>query len=202
MPDQPTLFNVPRPEAAAHARSGRGRTRETYARTVVADVTVHDEAALRAAALRVLDGGLTVVLSSPHVEEDTEDDLPDPRDEVTTSAAAALEWCIEPTTGLWPLLEAGAARIVKVDLHVDEQTATRHRVQWTVAIKLDDAPAARELALAACPATEVEARAEIERSFAAVWRWAASPYAPLTEVPGITWTPVDVAVEQIMARSR
>ncbi|MGH3853167.1 MAG: hypothetical protein ACRDR6_06645 [Pseudonocardiaceae bacterium] len=40
MHDQLGLFDMPHREAPV--RSGRGRTRETYARTVVADVTVHD----------------------------------------------------------------------------------------------------------------------------------------------------------------
>lgn len=69
-------------------------------------------------------------------------------------------------------------------------------------IKLSDAPAARELVLTACPVADPVARAGIERSFAAVWNLAAGPYAPITDVPGIVWTPVVVTVEQIMSRSR
>lgn len=201
--DHPALFDIPGPEpVAAPARAGRGRTRETYARTVVADVTVHDETALRAAALRVLDNEVVINIPSADVSADAEDDLPDLRDEVLTSTAAALQCCIEPINGLWPLLDATAVRLIAIDLWMDEQGPTRHRVRWTVTIKLDDAPAARELALAACPATETTARAEIEQSFAAVWHWAASAYLPLDEIPGITWSPVSVSVEQIMAGSR
>ncbi|MGH3772084.1 MAG: hypothetical protein ACRDRW_11930, partial [Pseudonocardiaceae bacterium] len=96
MHDQPRLFDMPRREAPAG--SGRGRTRETYARTVVADVTVCDEAALRAAALRALDGGVVVIDDS----SGEEDDLLDLREDLATRIAAVLESCIEPTTGLWP----------------------------------------------------------------------------------------------------
>ena len=149
--DHPALFDTPGPERVATPdNAGRGRRRETYARTVVADVTVHDDTALRAAALQVLDNEIVIDLPSDDVplNAEVEEDLPDLREEVMTSAAA------------------------------------------------------REFALAACPATETAARADIERSFAAIWHWAASAYAPLDEVPGITWSPVSVSVEQVMARSR
>ncbi len=198
MTDQQALFDVPDPERPRPASAGRGRTRETYARTVVAEVLVHDEAALRTRALWVLEGGIEVSPASP----DESGDPSDPEDEVARCSAAALEWCVEPTVGLWPLIEAGAVRIIRIDLSVEEQADERYRVQWTVTVKLDDAPAARELALAACPGSEAQARTEIEQTFAAVWDCAASPYAPLDEVPGITWAPVDVAVEQIMAGPR
>ncbi|MGH3853168.1 MAG: hypothetical protein ACRDR6_06650 [Pseudonocardiaceae bacterium] len=67
-------------------------------------------------------------------------------------------------------------------------------------IKLCDAPVLRELALKACPVGAAEARAEIAQSFAAVWQWAADPYAPMTDVQSIAWTPVNVTVGQILSR--
>jgi hypothetical protein len=198
MHEQPGLFDVPTPEVAAPPHTGRGRARETYARIVVADVVVQDAPALRAAALRALDGGI-VIAECPGPPDD---EVLDPRDEVATSSAAALEWCLEPTTGLWPLLDAGAVQVTTVDLAVDEVAAARVRARWTVTIKIRDARAVREFALAACPATDVDARTEIERSFAAAWRWAADPYTPMTGIPGVAWTPVEVTVEQVLARSR
>lgn len=199
MHDQPGLFELAAPEVPAPARSGRGRARETYARTVVADVAIQNRRALRAAALRVLDQGIVLIDGS----SDELGDLLDPREEIAASDAAAVQWCLEPTTGIWPLLESGAVRILSVDLGCDESEAGRAvRVRWTVTVKIGDAGAARELALAACPVTDAEARAEIEHSFAAVWRWAAPPYAPMAGIPGITWAPVDVTVEQILARPR
>ena len=72
----------------------------------------------------------------------------------------------------------------------------------TVTIKITDAADVRELALAACPVTDQAARAEIDASFAAAWQWAANPCAPMTGIPGVTWTCVEVVVEQVLARSR
>jgi len=58
MTDQCGLFDLPEPVGVPHARSpGRGRARETFLRRVVADVTVQDAGALRAQALRLLEGG-------------------------------------------------------------------------------------------------------------------------------------------------
>lgn len=196
MPEQPGLFDAPSPPVPAPARPGRGRARETYARTVVADVTVRDAAALREEALRVLDDDGIVIGESPGMREDPLD----PREEAATSAAAALAWRLEPTAGLWPMLDAGAVQMIDVDLAVEEKSAAQVKARWTVTIKIRDAPAARALALAACPATDARARAEIGHSFAAVWRWAADPYTPLMGVPGITWSPVSVTVEQVMSR--
>jgi hypothetical protein len=198
MHEQPGLFDVPTPELAAPPRTGRGRARETYARIVVADVVVQDAAVLRAAALRALDGGI-VIGERPGPPDD---DLLDPCDEVATSSAAALEWCLEPTAGLWPLLDAGAVQVAAADLAVDEVAAARVRAHWTVTITIRDVRAVRELALAACPVTDMDARTEIERSFAAAWHRAADPYAPMSEIPGVVWTPVEVTIEQVLARSR
>ena len=198
MHEQPGLFDVPTPEFVAPPRTGRGRARETYARIVVADVVVQDAAALRAAALRALDGGIVIAeLPGP-----PEGEVLDPRDEVVTSSAAALEWCLEPTAGLLPLLEVGAVRVAALDLAVDGVAAARVRAHWTVTIRIQDVRVVRELALAACPVTDVDARAEVELSFAAAWNRAADPYAPMTGIPGVVWTPVEVTVEQVLARSR
>jgi hypothetical protein len=123
------------------------------------------------------------------------------------ASAAALEWCLEPTTGLLSLLEAGAVQVAALDLAaldlaVDEVAVARVRAQWTVTIKIQDVQAVRELALAACPVADVDAHTEVKRSFAAVWNRAADPYAPMTGIPGVVWTPVEVTVEQVLARSR
>jgi hypothetical protein len=54
--DEPTLFDLPpTPRAPASSRAGRGRSRETYARTVVVDVTLQRPSVLRDAALRAFD---------------------------------------------------------------------------------------------------------------------------------------------------
>ncbi|MGH3982060.1 MAG: hypothetical protein ACRDST_05070 [Pseudonocardiaceae bacterium] len=206
MSDQAGLFDLPDPvPPRPPTRSGRGRARETVARTVVADVSVHDAGVLRAEALRALDH--SVVIGEAADAED--DDLPDPQEEISTSPAAAVQWCVEPTMGMRPLLESGAVRIDMIDLSVKETFAGLVRVAWTVTVKILDAAAVRELALTACPATDVATHTEdvathteIEQSFATAWHWAADPHAPLAAIPGVTWTSVEVTVEQVLARAR
>ncbi|MGH3831086.1 MAG: hypothetical protein ACRDRS_11670 [Pseudonocardiaceae bacterium] len=203
MKDQPGLFELASLDVAAPARSGRGRARETYARTVVADVTIQNRDTLRTAALRAFSGGI-VLLDLP---SDEPDDLPDTQEEIATSDAAAVQWCLEPTTGMELLLESGVVRILSIAMGCDEVepepksgAATQVRAWWTITVRIGDAAAARELALAACPVTDAEARAEIERSFSAVWHWTAPPYAPMAGIAGVTWAPISVTVEQILAR--
>ncbi len=87
MSDQPGLFDLVVPEVPNPAHSGRGRARETYARTVVADVTVANRQALQAATLGMLDTGI-VVIGEP---SDEPEDLSDLREEIATSDAAALD---------------------------------------------------------------------------------------------------------------
>jgi hypothetical protein len=163
-------------------------------------VAVLDAAALRAEALRTFDRAITISEGGAFDGED--DDLLTPEEEIATGVAAALQWCVEPTDGMWPLVETGAVRVDAVDLAAEERGPSQVRASWTVTIKITDAAAMRELALAACPVTDQAARAEIEASFAAAWQWAAGPCAPMTGIPGVTWTCVEVAVEQVLARSR
>ncbi|MGH3771150.1 MAG: hypothetical protein ACRDRW_07110 [Pseudonocardiaceae bacterium] len=111
MKDQPGLFDLAGLDVAAPARSGRGRARETYARTVVADVTIQNHHTLRAAALRAFSGGIVLLDLPP----DEPDDLPDTEEEIATSDAAAVQWCLEPTTGMELLLESGVVRILSID---------------------------------------------------------------------------------------
>jgi hypothetical protein len=195
----PGLFDLPEPERPAPpARTARGRAREKFARRVVVDVVVVDAAALRTGALRTLDRVITI--SESGVFDDEDDDLLTPEEEIATSVAGALQWCVEPTEGMWPLLETGAVRIDAVALAAEERGPSQVRASWTVTIKIADAAEVRELALAACPVTDQAVRAEIDASFAAAWQWAADPCAPMTGIPGVTWTCVEVAVEQVFAR--
>jgi hypothetical protein len=197
MDDRPGLFDLPAQDPSPiPLRSARGRARETFARTVVADVTVCNAAALRAHALEALERAIPI----GDVVDDA--DLLDPEEEIVTSSAAALQWCLEPTDGMWQLLESGAVRIDEITLSAEERGVRTVRASWTVTVKIRDAAATRELALEACPATDAAARAEIDRSFAAAWHWAAEPCAPLAGIPGVTWKCVEVSVEQVLARSR
>jgi hypothetical protein len=199
MDDSPGLFDLPEQNPSPiPLRSARGRARETFARTVVADVIVCDAAALRAHALKALERAIAI----GDVVDDADADLLDPEEEIVTSSAAALQWCLEPTDGMWPLLESGAVRIDEITLSAEERGVGAVRASWTVTVKIRDAAAARELALEACPATDAAVRAEIDRSFAAAWHRAAEPCAPLAAIPGVTWKCADVSVEQVLARSR
>jgi hypothetical protein len=50
-------------------------------------------------------------------------------------------------------------------------------------------------------ATDVATHAVIKQS-AAAWHWAADPHTPRAAVPGVTWTSIEVTVEQVLARAR
>lgn len=55
---------------------------------------------------------------------------------------------------------------------------------------------------AAGSADQVATQVEIDRDLAPAWHWAADPHAPLTGIPGVSWTPLEVTVRQVYARSR
>jgi hypothetical protein len=195
--EQPGLFDLPRPPTPpAVPRSERGRTRETWSRVVTTDVTVVDRHLLRDEALRRLEGGIVIGEFA-----DNDPYLADPREDVAQSCAAAVQWCLEPTEGLWPLLEAGAVRIDQVQLTATDEEPGRVRASWTVTVRITDADAARELARSVCPAGEDAARAEIDAGFAAAWNRAADPHAPMYPIPGISWTPAGVDVKRLVRRS-
>jgi hypothetical protein len=80
------------------SRTGRGRTRETWARTVTAEVTVVDRRALRDEALRRLDTGIVIGEFA-----DDDPDLTDPRDDVAESFAAAWNWAADPYAPVPPI---------------------------------------------------------------------------------------------------
>ncbi|MGH3931171.1 MAG: hypothetical protein ACRDTF_14475 [Pseudonocardiaceae bacterium] len=122
--------------------------------------------------MQALSGGIVLIDES----SDEPDDLLDPREEIATSDAAAVQWYLEPTTGMELLFESGVVRILSIDMGCAEVETEQKlgagrqlRARWTVTVKIRDAAAARELALAACPVTDADARKEIERSFSTVW---------------------------------
>ncbi|GAA0913416.1 hypothetical protein [Virgisporangium aurantiacum] len=198
MPDQPALFDVPQPERQPSvSRSEQGRTGMTYARTVTADIHLRRRESLCTWAVRVFDHAPTIVIG----EADDTDDDQRTRRLLRRDWLAALNWLLDPTAGLRPLFEADAVRLPTADISVHPSGPTGCRLQWTVTVKLGDVAALRQIALDVCPPDNAAARAEITTSLAAAWRWAAEPYTPLHHIPGITWTPVDVAVEHRPARS-
>jgi hypothetical protein len=159
MDHRPGLFDLPEQDPSPiPLRSARGRARETFARTVVADVTVWDAAALRARALRALERAIAI----GDAVDDADADRLDPEEEIVTSSAAALQWCLEPTDGMWRLLESAAVRLDDITLSIEERGVRTVRTSWTVTVKIRDAAAVREVALEACPATDAGPRAEID----------------------------------------
>jgi hypothetical protein len=107
---------------------------------------------------------------------------------------AALRWLLDPTAGLWQLIEADTVRLPTADISLHPSGPTDCRLQWTVTVKLSDVAAFRQIVVDACPSDNTAARAEIATSIAKAWHWAAGPYTPLHHIPGIAWTPVEVAV--------
>jgi len=200
MTDEPALFDLPTAQprpVPVDTRTGRGRTRETYARTVTADITVQRIPVLREAALRAYDDSPAI----PFGDADDDDGL-DTREQIATDSGAALSWLLDPTQDLWALLEADAMDLVAVDIDIDLDAPTRCRARWTVAVKLRDVAAFRRVALASCPTAPAADREEIDHSLAAAWQHAADPFGPLRHIPGITFTPVEVSVEHLHARPR
>lgn len=65
------------------------------------------------------DGGIVLIGES----SDEPDDLLDPREEIATSDAAAVQWCLEPTTGMELLLDSGVVRVLSIDMGCDEVEA-------------------------------------------------------------------------------
>jgi hypothetical protein len=197
MADQPGLFDLPAPDLpVAVSRVGRGRAREVYARTVVADVRVQRPAVLHIEALCSFDQSPTIVIG----QDDVDEEAPDSRESLATDWTAALGWLLDPVPDLWPLIEADAVRLLEVETDLTGRTGDRCVVSWTVTVKLRDVAAFRDVALARCPEGDAGVRAEIGQSLATAWQWAADPYTPLRTIPGIAWTPVQVDVHHKPAR--
>lgn len=113
------------------------------------------------------------------------------------NALDALRWLIWPTDGLEELLEAGAFRLLSVDIEVAAESADRGTITWTVTVKVTDVDELRRLAARAHP----DESRPITDSLAVAWRHAPNPFAPLHSIPGITWHPGQVKVEHLKARA-
>lgn len=203
MSDQIGLFDAPQPEPPPPPPA-RGRTRETFVRSVTVEVTVVDGEALRTGARDALDN--TVVIEVPYADGgepdvEHEEDPPDPVEGIDADPATALEWRLEPFAGLATVLETGAVHLEDLTLEVTEQGPDQYRARWSVRLKLRDAPLLRELAREMC-ADDEASRAAVDRSVAAAWERVADPFAPLAAVPGVRWAAGEVTVEQVFARAR
>jgi len=191
----PGLFEVPAVERSRSAhRPLRGRNRQTWARTVSAEVTVIDAGALHDAAAHAAENGVTI---GPAVDPGVEDTAPGPADVAPASDAfEALAWPLWATAGMEGPLEAGALRVLSVDSEVTAESGDHAAVTWTVTVKLTNVDELRRLAREAHP----DAAGLIADSLEAAWRHAADPFAPLHSIPGIAWRPGPVCVEHLPAR--
>ncbi len=98
-----------------------------------------------------------------------------PRREVGESPVVALEWVVDSTAGLAGLLEAGAFRIVDLDMSAEEASPVGCSLRWAVTVKLGDVGALPAAALAAGAAGEAAAPVEVRHCLAAAWNRAADP---------------------------
>lgn len=190
------LFDLPDQEPpAVPNRSQRGRNRETWARTVTAEVTIIDPAALSDAAARAEENTVTIELqAAPTVEDPAAEDSAvgaseDPFD--------VLVWLVWPTDGLEGPLDADAFRILEVESEVAARSDDVGTLSWTVTVKLADVRELRRLAAQAHPGEA----AAIEDSLAVAWQHAADPFAPLRSIPGIAWRPGQVEVCHVSRRA-
>ena len=194
--NEPGLFDLPtleRPDTASTAV--RGRNRQTWVRTVTAEVTVIDAGALHDAAAHAAGNAVTIGLRA---DPDVEDTTPGSSDVVPAgNAFDALGWLLWPAAGMQGPLEAGAFRVLSEDGEVVAESVDRGTVTWTVAVKLTDVDELRRLAAEAHP----DAAGLIADSLAVTWQCAADPFAPLHSIPGIAWRPGPVDVEHLPAKT-
>jgi hypothetical protein len=178
MTEQQGLSDLPDPlpTAPTNAAQDRGRRGEHWTRTTVADGHVVDSTTLREAAHRRLSDSITIDLV-PAGSTDDDPDLLDPHEESTTSDAAAVRWWIEPT-GIWPQ-PADTLRLDAVDLDAADKGAQLVRARWRVTVTITDMHL-----LCGCTAST----GLPDDTFAELWNGAADPFAPLTDLPGATWT--------------
>lgn len=191
--NEPGLFELPDPgPLGVSERSQRGRNRETWACTAIADVTILDAGAVREAFAQVEQDAVTIAVRADPADAAPKDNVVGAND-----AFDALAWLIWPTDGLDDLLEAGAVRILSVDSEAVAESVDQGWATWTVTVKLTDVDHLRRLAVKANP----EEAGLIARSLAVAWRSAADPFAPLRSIPGIDWHPGQVDVEHLPARA-
>jgi hypothetical protein len=195
--DEPALFDMPAAEQRAMSRPRqRGRNRETWARTVTAEITIVDAEALGEAARQVQQSAVTMTL--PALSDEQEVVVEDPAVGDAEHAFDALAWLLWPADAMEAPLEAGAFRILWEEIEAEPESGDRGTLAWTVTVKLTDVRTLRRLAAQAHP----DQAASIADSLAAAWQYAADPFAPLHAIPAIAWRPGSVTVQHVPDKSR
>lgn len=195
--DEPALFDLP-PEKrpTASQRRQRGRNRETWTRTVTAEITIVDAEALQAAARRAEETAVTI---GPFAEPDEGDIVGEgPAVQAAPDAFDALTSLLWPTDGMEGPLAADALRILSMEIEVEPESEDRGSLAWTVTVTLTDVHELRRLAAEA----NTKEAGLIADSLAAAWQFAADPYAPLRSIPGIAWRPGGVEVRPVAQTAR
>ncbi len=188
--DEPALFDMPCARQPVVSPLGqRGRNRETWSRTVIAEITVVDAEALRNAAREARESAVQVVLHERAGDVDA--DAEDSGVEAEAHALDALTWLLWPTAAMEPPQEVGAFRVLEEDIEVTPVSEDHGTLTWTVTVKLTDVNALRQLAAQADP----DRVPTIRESLAAAWQLAADPYEPLYSIPAITWQRGSVTVQ-------
>ena len=194
--NEPGLFEMGAREPAARpGRLPRGRNRETWVRTVTAEVHVIDAEGLREAALRVEESGLSIALG-PGL--DVQDTVAETNVDTVGDTFEKLAWLIWPTDGMEEPSAAGAFRILSVESAAVAESDNRGILTWTVMVKLTDVQELRRLAAQAHP----EEAELIAASLAVAWQHAADPFMPVRSIPGIAWRPGQVEVHHVPRRAR
>jgi hypothetical protein len=190
--DEPALFDMPCERQPVVSPLGqRGRNRETWSRTVTAEITIVDAEALREAAREARESAVKVVVHERTGPEDA--DAEDPGREADAHALDALTWLLWPTATMEPPQEVGAFRVLEEDIEVSPVSENHGTLTWTVRVKLTDVDALRRLAAQADP----DQAPTIRDSLAAAWRLAADPFEPLHSIPAISWRPGPVTVQHL-----
>ncbi len=190
--DEPALFDMPgEPQPVVSPVRQRGRNRETWSRTVTAEITVVDDQALRDAAREARESAMTVVLHDRTAADDADAEDFIVHDEA--HALDALTWLLWPAATMEPPQEVGAFRLLEEDIEVTPVSKDHGTLTWTVTVKLTDVNALRRLAARADPDQAPTVRDSLE----VAWQLAADPFEPLHSIPAITWRPGPVTVQHL-----
>lgn len=181
------LFELPESAPMPLGPSARGAKGQRWRCSVTATATVVDSVVLEQT-FSTTETGYDLALADEG-ESSAADDL-------TPKVFDQIAWLLWPHAGLEEALDAGVFRLDSVETRVDTETDVQGTVTWSSEVRLNDVAALRALAVRAHP----NRRTEIDRDIEVAWLCAFDPYAPIEQIPGITWTPGRVSVEHLPAR--